>query len=239
MMAPALKELSHIFQPKTEEPDTTPSLRGALSQPVKTIDSYYITPSLRALIKEILDTAVNQKGQGFWIRAEYGAGKTHFIAALTLLLTNREDAVWDAVHDAEIRRDYRGALSKFKLFPVTFSLLGAGEAEAGDSLIRRFEQEIRASLPEDLRAKIPVTSEELAAQWYQEQAGSHLKSAIASHFKSAHGRTPDDFRAREGARKFGAEIVRVARQEGFNIDLKGAFRERFAYLYDQITKLAG
>ena len=103
-MAISLKELSLIFQPKAQEPDTTPSLRGALGQPAKTIDSYYITPSLRALIKEILDSAINQKGQGYWMRAEYGAGKTHFIAALTLLLTAPTDAVWDVVHDPEIQR---------------------------------------------------------------------------------------------------------------------------------------
>src|SRR3990172_9206943 len=146
-MASNLTELGLIVQPKSSEPETTPSLREALSKPDRTVDSYYITPSLRAILRELFDTAVNRKGQGYWIRAEYGAGKTHFIAYLTLLLTDGRDEVWNAVRDEEIRRHYQAPLSKQRLFPVTFSLLGAGEAEAGDSLVRRIEKEIREALP--------------------------------------------------------------------------------------------
>lgn len=238
-MATSLKELGQIIQPKTSEPETTPSLRDALSHPARTIDSYYVTASIRAILKEIFDTATNRKGQGYWIRAEYGSGKTHFIAALTTLLTDRNDDVWNSLRDEETRRDYRAALSKLKLFPVTFSLLGAGEAGAADSLMRLFEKEIHAALPNGLRGRFSVFSEEHAVEWYQLQAGSLIKEAIAAHFKSAHKVNPDEFLTQQGARKFGAEIIDIARQESINIELKGAFRERFAYIYEQITKLGG
>ncbi|MGA2262351.1 MAG: hypothetical protein ABSH28_13060, partial [Acidobacteriota bacterium] len=126
-----------------------------------------------------------------------------------------------------------------KLFPVTFSLMGAGEAGAADSLMRRFEKEIHAALPNGLRGKFSVFSEEHAVEWYRLQAGSLIKEAIAAHFKSAHKVTPEEFVTQQGARKFGAEIIDIARQEGINIELKGAFRERFAHIYEQITKLGG
>jgi hypothetical protein len=154
----SLRELSLIFQPKPEEPETTPSLREALSKPLETIDSYYITSSIQSILKEILNAALNKKGQGYWVRAEYGAGKTHTVAALTTLLTCKEAGVWQKVHDEEIRKDYQTPLSKQRLFPVTFSLLGAGEAEAGDNLMRRFEKEIRDALPPELAGKVSVLS---------------------------------------------------------------------------------
>lgn len=238
-MPSSLKPLGEIFQPKPTEPRTTPSLREALSQPAETIDSYKVTPSLRSLLGEILDKAVHRKGQGYWIRAEYGAGKTHFIAALTTLLTNRDADVWAALRDESLRVEYQAAMAKVKLFPVTFSLLGAGEADAADSLVRCFEKEVREALPIELRQKIPVLSEELAAEWFETQAGGLIRDAIASYFQQAHKLSPDAFREREGTRRFGGEILKVVQEQRIAIDLKGSFRERFAYLYDRITKLGG
>ena len=127
-MAGSLKPLGQIFEPKPTEPRTTPSLRELLTQPVEALDTYKVTPSLHALLKELLDKAVHRKGQGYWIRAEYGAGKTHFIAAVTILLTNRDPAVWGALRDDALRKEYQAAIGKPKLFPVTFSLLGTGGA---------------------------------------------------------------------------------------------------------------
>jgi hypothetical protein len=238
-MSVSLKPLGQIFRPKPTEPQTTPSLREALEKPLETIDDYKITPSLCALLKEVLDTAVHRKGQGYWIRAEHGAGKTHFIAALTVLLTNHDASVWSALHDESLRAEYQAPMGKLKLFPVTFSLLGTGEKDARDSLVDRFEREFRDALPKDLRAKMPVLSEELAVAWFENQAGELIKSAIAAHFSKVHHTTPQEYRSKEGTRRLGAEILKVAAQEQFAVDLKGSFRERFGYLYDRITQLGG
>ncbi len=64
-MAGNLKPLGQIFEPKSSEPNTTPSLREALGQPHETIDTYKVTVSLHALLKELLDKAVHRKGQGY------------------------------------------------------------------------------------------------------------------------------------------------------------------------------
>src|SRR5262249_51150068 len=161
----SLKELGQIIQPKASDPKTCPSLKETLEQPPETVDSFYVTPSLRSLLRGLFDCAVHKRGQGFWIRAEYGAGKTHVEAVATLLLTNRDPKTWALLHDAEIRGDYQGALVKLKLFPVAFSLMGTGEANAADSLVRIFEKEVREALPRELRKQIPVLSEELAVEW--------------------------------------------------------------------------
>jgi hypothetical protein len=235
-MPNGLQPLGHIVRPKPNEPNTTPSLREAIADPVGTLDSYLVTPSLWTAFREVLDKAVHKKGQGYWIKAEYGAGKAHFLAALTLLLTNRDPAAWAALHDDDLRA-YQAPLTKLKLFPVTFSLLGAGEADAGDSLLGTFLKEIRSALPSPLAKKVSVLSEELAAEWYDKQAGALIKETVAAHFK-ARGQKPEEFRKREGERRFGEEVLKL-QDQGVTIDVKGAFRERFAHVYDRITRLGG
>jgi hypothetical protein len=233
-MPSGLQHLGQIVRPKPKEPNTTPSLRDAIADPVGTLDSYLVTPSLRTALQEILDNAVHKKGQGYWEKAEYGAGKTHFLAVLTLLLTNRDPAAWAALHDEKLCALHK-PLGKVKLFPVTFSLLGAGEADASDSLVGLFLKEIKRALPAALGTKVSILSEELAAKWYDEQAGALVKEMVAAHFK-AKGQQPEEFRKSEGERRFGEELLKL-QDQGIAIDVKGSFRERFAYIYDRITKL--
>ena len=56
----------------------------------------------------------------------------------------------------------------------------------------------------------------------------------ATFFQEEHACTPEEFRTKQGPKKFGQELVRSTIPEG---RLKGRFKERFAYIYDQITKL--
>lgn len=234
-MTPALKELKQVVTVKSEPPQTTPSLREALGRPGDTVGCYYFTQSLARIFAEVFDCVVNRKGQGFWIQAEYGAGKTHFLATMTLLLESQDCQLWDNVHDDDLRAQYRDAVAKLKLFPVTFSLLGAGEDDAEDRLMRQFEKEITKALPPDVRDKVSITSEDLAVRWFEEEANANEKVGVAHHFQTVHGCAPEEFRKKKSRQQFGAEI----RKAGLTIDLKGAFRERFAHIYQQIVKAGG
>lgn len=234
-MSTTLKELHEVVVVKPEPPETTPSLRDALRKSTSTVSCYYFTPSLTNIFKEVFDSAVNRKGQGFWIQAEYGAGKTHFLAAMTLLLTGREHKVWDSVHDVELRSQYKGAIEKVKLFPVTFSLLGVGEDDAEDRLMRQFEKEIIRALGPDLRDKISITSDDHAVRWFEQEANETEKAGLDHYFQKSHGCTPGNYREKHTRQQFGAEI----RKSGLKIDLRGAFRERFAHIYQQVTKVGG
>lgn len=234
-MPSELKELQEIVVVKPEPPETTPALRDAIGKAQSTVGCYYFTQSLAGVFKEVFDCAVNRKGQGFWIQAEYGAGKTHFLATMTLLLASREPKLWECVHDVELRDQYRDALMKVKLFPVTFSLLGAGADDAEDRLMRQFEKEITRALPTELRDKISITSDDLAVRWFEQEANETEKAGLNHYFQKAHGCAPDEFRKKKSRQQFGAEI----RKSGLTIDLKSAFRERFAHVYQQITKVGG
>ncbi len=58
---------------------------------------------------------------------------------------------------------------------------------------------------------------------------------MTHYFQSTHGCTPEEFRKKNSRQQFGVAI----RKSGLTIDLKGAFRERFAHIYEQITKVGG
>jgi len=226
-----LKSLNQLIQVKAEMPETTPSLRDAISKREATVGCYLFTSTLRQYFREILESAIHKKGQGYWVQAEYGVGKTHFLATLTLLLTGGPSGIWSAVKDEELRGEFEKSLEKVRLFPVYFSLLGTGESDAQDRLMRRFEKEIQASLPTELRDKVSVVSEQLAADWYEREARTYEKAAVEAYFKDQHGKTPEAYRKAQGKKKFGAEILQV----GLTVDLKGSFVERFVHIYDQIV----
>jgi chromosomal replication initiation ATPase DnaA len=83
----SFRELGKIISVK-DEPQTTPSLAQLITKAKarETVDNYKITPALRDHFKRVLECAVHRKGQGFWVQAEYGAGKTHFLGTLVDLL---------------------------------------------------------------------------------------------------------------------------------------------------------
>ncbi|WP_337287272.1 hypothetical protein [Candidatus Methylomirabilis sp.] len=237
-MSASLRELSRIITVKPE-PETTPSLPQLIQKDkaCQTVSQYYFTPSLRSHFKKVFECVINRKGQGFWVQAEYGAGKTHFLGALMDLLVWPES--WTSLADEEIRKDYAGALSKTKLFPVAFSLRGMGESSETDSLMRIFEEQIRESIAAfapTIKDKVLLTSPEIADNWYAKDTTEPEKAGVRFHFEQEHKCSPEQFRSKYGVKKFGQELVRSKLPEG---RLRGKFKERFSLIYEQITKLGG
>ncbi len=237
-MSTSLRELSKIIVVKPE-PDTTPSLQQLIQQAraPQTVSQYYFTPSIRSHFKRVFDCVANRKGQGFWVQAEYGAGKTHFLGTLMDLLVWPDS--WVALADEEIKKDYGAALSKIRLFPVAFSLRGMGESSETDSLMRIFEEQIGESLATyapALKDKVLLASPEIADHWYATEATEAEKAGVRFHFQDQHKCTPEEFRSKQGVKKFGQELVKSKLPAG---RLRGKFKERFSLIYEQITKLGG
>ena len=235
-----MRELNKIITLKPE-PETTPSLMDIVqkAKAVQTVSDYLFTAGLRGHFKRIFDCVVNDKGQGFWVQAEYGAGKTHFLGTVVDLLVWQELKVCNHLRDEELKKDYSGALSKKKWFPVAFSLRGMGQSGDGDSLMRVFEEQIRENLQmfaPTLQAQVKITSADVADKWYTSEATEDEKAGVRSFFSREHKCLPEDYRSKNGPKKFGEELVRSKLPEG---RLRGKFKERFAYIYEQITKLGG
>jgi hypothetical protein len=79
-------------------------------------------------------------GQGFWLQAEFGVGKSHLLAVTSILavggatawdqLKKREDEEGRAGPGARLDTLWRKKIEKKKIFPIVFSLEGVG-GEAG------------------------------------------------------------------------------------------------------------
>jgi len=108
-------DVPELITPKAKRPET---LTGCLSKPVETV-KLHLTDHFEAYFNRLL--VVPNRGQAFWIQAEYGAGKTHFLASSDCSwgeqprLSNK--AIWDAITDVEVRNE------RFRFNPSDYSQL--------------------------------------------------------------------------------------------------------------------
>ena len=82
-----------------------------------TVRLYHFAKTLKQAFEEILVAFSEPIGRGFWLTAEYGVGKSHFVATLACLLSDNSDQVWNCVHDKDVK-NYQFQFKKRRLFPV-------------------------------------------------------------------------------------------------------------------------
>ncbi len=123
-----MRKIEELIVVKDIGETTLSLLREIKFRPQETVKDYIFTDSIKENFERILDNVISTRGGGFWVQAEYGAGKTHFIATLSCLLMNGSDELWDLVQDSEIR-NYRFKMAQMKLFPVLINLKGEGSIE--------------------------------------------------------------------------------------------------------------
>ena len=102
---------------------------------LETLDELYIDP-VRSYLNRIFETIAAGTGQGFWVQAEFGVGKSHLMAATAVLAVGgpaawdrakqREDEEKKAGPGARIDNLWRKKVEKKKIFPIVFSLEGCG-----------------------------------------------------------------------------------------------------------------
>ena len=164
-----LATLQEIIRLK-DRPETTLSLEAAIQQREQTVARYRFTPSIRDYFKEILALAASDRGQGYWVQAEYGAGKTHFLATLAVLLSDRQGVAWGHVKDNDIK-GFAAAFQKVRFFPIILNCKGRLATEGAHASLQRIvEQAIEDSLTKmGLHKKVLVsTTDEIHAWWQQE-----------------------------------------------------------------------
>jgi hypothetical protein len=102
---------------------------------LETLDEFFIDP-VRAYLNRIFEKMADGEGQGFWVQAEFGVGKSHLLAA-TAVLAVGGSAAWDRARDREkdekkagpgARLDalWRKKIEGRRIFPIVFSLEGCG-----------------------------------------------------------------------------------------------------------------
>jgi hypothetical protein len=163
-----MKKIDELIQIKQLGETTLSLIREIKFKPKETVGSYIFTNSIRDDFEKIFDSIIGNRGGGFWIQAEYGAGKTHFIATLSCLLMDTSESLWSLVENPEIR-NYRFKFERRKLFPVVINL--KGEASAGEKeekLLRIIERHIEETLEErNLRDRVSIATSDEIIGWVQ------------------------------------------------------------------------
>jgi hypothetical protein len=152
--------------------------RKARKPELKTIEEFQIDP-VRPFLTDILRNMAapwkrerkdNPVGQGYWIQAEFGSGKSHLLCCLSALALGRKDA-WDIVKKKEDAsgRGKRESLYRFweegieaksgkgtkGIFVIVKTLVGAGSGTVGlTDKGRRLSEYILDSAKEQIQVEL-------------------------------------------------------------------------------------
>ncbi len=217
------------------EPETTLDLSSSVARPEATVGTYIFTDAIRHHVEGIFERVVQGKGQGFWIQAEYGAGKTHLLATLTCLLSG-SDTVWERVRDDVVRR-YRSRLRSSRLFPVVISLRGEAATDALNTrpLFDVVERGLERSLDRlGLRDAVRLTRAEDLLRWL-EQRPEGTRQDIEAYVKQHTGLSLSALRETEGAQELARHVAEYCAEQSFLPQVASSVKDRLGHIYEQLT----
>ncbi|MFX0196226.1 MAG: hypothetical protein ACFFCW_08900 [Candidatus Hodarchaeota archaeon] len=202
----------------------------------ETVRLYYFAKTLKSAFEEILMAFSEPVGRGFWLTAEYGVGKSHFLATLACLLSDDSDRAWDVIHDPDIQ-NYRFQFEKRRLFPVAAGLRGktAISQDRQITLLEQLEKEIDESIGQlGLEDKINITP---VAETLKLFDGLHqgLQGAINSYIQQKSGTNPSQLR-KDNPALFADLIRKFFKESNLSFEPKYNINDRLLYLYGQITE---
>jgi hypothetical protein len=201
----------------------------------ETVRLYYFAKTLKTAFEEILMAFSEPIGRGFWLTAEYGVGKSHFLATLACLLSDDSDKVWGAVHDTDIQ-NYRFQFKKRKLLPIVAGLRGktAISQERPITLLEQLEKEIDESIRQlGLEDKISITPVAETMNLF-DSFDQSLQGAINSYIQQRSGTQPHKLR-KEDPGRFADLIRKFFKDNKLPFEPKYSINDRLLYLYKQMT----
>lgn len=225
-------KIGDLIIPKKVGETTLSLLREIQQHPKETVETYIFTDSIREHFETILDSVASGRGGGFWVQAEYGAGKTHFIATLACLLMDTSEALWSLVRDQEIR-NYSFRIRKARLFPVIINLKGEASIEKGqESLLGIIERHIEETLIDmGLKDKFSITTTDEILDWYK-TCSNALREAINGFIKQEYKIDPAHI-SREQLAKY---ISAYCEKENIRLRISTTTKDRIIHIYDQLIK---
>ncbi len=212
------------------------------NHPDETVETYIFTDYIRHHFEQILESVARGAGQGFWVQAEYGAGKTHFLACLAALLSDTTDQLWSKVTDDDVRQ-YQRRLKNLKLLPVVFSLRGEVSADTISSrslmdvlLEKGFQPALeRAGLTD----RVKLTSADDLVDWYDRRASSVIKTDFESYVQHATGSSLALHRDAEGIEAVAELLSKYLDSTSVKPVIAVGVKDRLAGIYRQLAGTGG
>lgn len=234
-----LLPIQDLISPKPE-PKLTPSLVPAFRANAREmVETYVFTDTIRAHFDAILEPVATGHGQAFWVQAEYGAGKTHFLVTLAALLANTaDDTLWQLVQDGHIRQAQK-RLRASRLFPVVLSLRGesAGDPYFGRSLLDVLLEEGFGNALEaaNLLEEVQVTAADDILAWLEHTASPAIRADAEAFVNQQGNQTLAAYRDNEGTDAVAALLSQYFGSVGIRPDIASGQKERLGHIYRQLT----
>jgi len=200
-----------------------------------TVRLYYFAKTIKSVFEEILLAFSEPIGRGFWLTAEYGVGKSHFLATLACLLSDNSDQVWDCVHDADIK-NYQFRYKKRRLFPVVAGLRGktAKSEDRPITFLDQLEKEIEESISQlGLEEKINITAVAETVNLF-DNLDPDLQGVIQNFIQQKSGIRASELR-KNNPDQFADLVRRYFKKSNIFFEPKYSINERLLYLYQQIV----
>ena len=225
--------ISKLITVVPERPETTISLIQALQRADSTVRTYFFTPTIEEVFEKILDAVASGQGCGYWVQAEYGAGKTHFLAALSCLLLDTSESLWNLIKNDSVKNCRHRLIDK-RLFPVILSLKGQAGVDKSDNLLHIIFESISEELEKrGLTEKISITTEDELLSWYEDRPDD-LKSLINTYIRKESGRETVSLDNKRAA----SLISSYCRKHfGGLPQVSGTTKKRIHHIYHQIVQL--
>ncbi len=201
----------------------------------ETVRLYYFAKTLKTAFEEILLSFAEPMGRGFWLTAEYGVGKSHFLATLACLLADNSDAVWNSVHEEDIR-NYRFKFERRRLFPVVAGLRGktAISMDRPITLLDQLEKEIDEAVTRlGLDKKINITPVAETINLF-DGFNVSLQGTINNFIQQRSGQKAGDLK-RNHPDRFADFVRRFFKENNIPFEPKVSVNDRLLYLYKQIV----
>jgi hypothetical protein len=201
----------------------------------ETVRLYYFAKTIKATYEEILQAFSEPEGRGFWITAEYGVGKSHFLATLACLLVQPSEKIWRNIHDEDIR-NYLFRFKDQKLFPIIDGLRGksAISADKPITLLNQLEKAIENSIEKlNLSNLINITPVQETIEFY-DGCVPELKRAIDDHIRYKTNKMAEIVK-QEDLTVFAELVKGFFRQSKIQFGPSYNIEDRLRYLYNQIV----
>jgi hypothetical protein len=152
---------------------------------VATVEEYYLDP-VRSYLESFLGYVADGEGQGYWMLAHFGVGKSHLMAVEAILavggakaweiVKRKEDEIKNLGPAARLDR-FRAKITAKKIFPVIFTLEGKGggqQKRLSDFVLEEARRmfELRTGRP------LAVTAAHDLAAWYLQEGRSDYEKSL-------------------------------------------------------------
>jgi Skp family chaperone for outer membrane proteins len=209
---------------------------AALELPEETVETYIFTETILNHFTAVLETVALGRGQGFWVEAEYGSGKTHFLATLTALLSDFSDSLWSKVGDNTVRQ-YQTRLRNHRLFPVILSLRGEASAEATNSRSLMDVLLEKGFLPAlkrvGLEKRVHLTMAQDLIRWYEERSASD-KASIDTYIRQKTGNSVSGLMEDDNQETIAQHLNAYLAERQVQALIPTSVKARLAGIYSQI-----